>query len=382
MSQKTARFVVSIVATMGLLALLSQFVVYVVDQRELAVVLRFGEPVRAATKPGLYFKAPFVESVRLLPSTLQFWGDDQGDTLPDLPTKDNKKIEIVPWAVWKINDPIAFVKKMRTMDNAEKRVFQFARGAMRDIITQHDLEDLVRSTDREMKMAQTEFDSAEKALLEEALPDADIGRTQPKRSVLGRKAILDAINAAARKNLLANSDDQEGGGRGIELVDVGISHIDFVPKVRETTFQRWIAERDAISTRNVQEGEQQKQEILNMTHREVEKINGEGQKRASEIRGKADAEVIKRYADAISEVGEFYTFVRTLEAYEQSINDQTEIILTTDNDFLRQFKAIGSVGPLPSTVSPGDSAPNNSAESDTGDSPLDSTVSLSDSEQE
>ena len=339
MSQKAAQLAIAFVALLGLLALLSQFVVYVVDQRELAVVLRFGEPVRSATEPGLYFKMPFVESVRQFPSTLQFWGDNDGEVLPDLPTKDNKKIEIIPWAVWKINDPIAFIKKMRTMDNAENRVAQFARGAMRDVITQYDLEDLVRSTDRPIKTAKSEFDAEELRMLQEMLPPDAV--SEPKKKVVGRQAILTAINTAARKSLVANANNEEDGARGIELVDVGISHIDFVTQVRQTTFERWIAERDAISTGNVKEGERRKQEILNMTNREIEKIRGEGQRKASEIRGNADAEVIKRYADAISEVGEFYTFVRTLEAYEKSISRQTEMILTTDNDFLKQLQRMG-----------------------------------------
>jgi membrane protease subunit HflC len=342
MSQRIAQLAIKIVAAVGVLLLLAQFVVYVVDQRELAVVLRFGKPVRANIEPGLYFKAPFVESVRLLPSTLQFWGDDPQEVLPDLPTKDNKKIEIVPWAVWKVNDPIAFVQRMRTMENAERRVAQFARGAMRDVITKYDLEDLVRSTDREMKMAQLEFDEDELELLQEVLPESQIAAKTPKtKGLVGREAILKKINSEAMRSL-ANADDEGTAMRGIELVDVGISHIDFVEAVRRTTFERWIAEREAISTRNEKIGEQQKQEILNKTNAEIQRIEGDGQRKASETRGEADAEVIRRYAEAISEVGEFYTFVRTLEAYETSINKESELILTTDNDFLKQLQRMNS----------------------------------------
>ena len=330
---------VRLIALLGLVGVLAQFAIYVVDQREMAVVLRFGEPVRSQTDPGLYFKIPLVESVRTLPSTLQFWGDGPGDVLPDLPTKDNKKIEIIPWAVWKINDPIAFVQRMRTMDVAERRVAQFARGAIRDVITKYDLEDLVRSTNREMQSAQLEFGEDDLEILKQALPEEDLAVTTPKtRGLVGREAILQQINDAAQATLAATTDDEHRGPRGIELVDVGISHIDFVETVRKTTFQRWIAERDAISTRNVKEGEQQKQEILNRTHAEIERIRGEGQRLASETRGAADAEVIRRYAEAISKVGDFYTFVRTLEAYEKSIDANTELILTTDSDFFRQLQ--------------------------------------------
>jgi membrane protease subunit HflC len=351
MSQRLARIAVQVVAGIGLLSLTAQFVVYVVDQRELAVVLRFGEPVRANVKPGLYFKAPFIESVKLLPSTLQFWGDNPAEVLPDLPTKDNKKIEIVPWAVWKVNDPIAFVKRMRTMENAENRVAQFARGAMRDVITKYDLEDFVRSTSREMKMAQLEFGDEELELLQDVLPNAELDTSAPKAGALiGRESILQKINQAAMESLDDSTDQDNSGARGIELVDVGISSIDFVDTVRSTTFQRWIAERDAISTRNVKIGEQQKQELLNKTHAEIERIHGEGQRQASQIRGEADAEVIRRYAEAIGEVGDFYTFVRTLEAYEKSLNDQTELILTTNNDFLKQLQNMHHDGAATETV--------------------------------
>lgn len=350
MSQRIVQTIVKVFALLGLLLLMTRFVVYVVDQRQLAVVLRFGEPVRANVEPGLYFKVPLVETVRLLPSTLQFWGDSQNEVLPDLPTKDNKKIEIIPWAVWKVNDPIAFVKRMRTMENAENRVAQFARGAMRDVITKYDLEDLVRSTSREMKMAQLEGAESDLELLQAVLPEEELAANAPKtRGLVGRQEILKKINTAARHSLAANVDDSEEGARGIELVDVGISHIDFVETVRRTTFQRWIAERDSFSAHNVKVGEQQKQEILNKTHAEVERIQGDGQRQASILRGEADAEVIRRYAEAIGQVGEFYTFVRTLEAYEKSFNDQTELILTTNNHFLKQFQDLQPASGLPAT---------------------------------
>lgn len=341
---KISRFAIPAAVLIVLLAIASQFMIYVVDQRELAVVLQFGKPVRQATKPGIYWKVPFIETVRILPSTLQFWGDDT--SVPDLPTKDDKKIELTPWAVWKINDPIAFVSRLRTMDNAEQRVAQFTRGAMRDVITQFELSDLVRSTNREMKTAQLDIVNKDASLPKEALPEAlqeEAASKKPSTHVIGREEILREINADARKRMAAVSDGEESlQSRGIELIDVGISHIDFVDSVRMKTFERWKAERGAISTRNITEGEQLKQEILNMTNSEVEKIKGEGQRQASETRGKADAEVIKRYADAISATGEFYTFVRTLEAYEKALSSNAQLILTTDNDFLKQLKHLGT----------------------------------------
>ncbi len=345
MNPKFSRLAVPVAALLVIFLILSQFMVYVVDQRELAVVLQFGNPVRPVTDPGIHFKIPFIETVRILPSTLQFWGDEPSDKLPDLPTKDDKKIELVPWAVWKINDPIAFVTRLRTIENAEQRVAQFTRGAMRDVITQFELADLVRSTNREMKTAQLDIVSQDAGLPKEALPEGlemAMESKKPSTHVIGRQAILKEINDDARGRMSASTDPDEAlQSRGIELIDVGISHIDFVDSVRMKTFERWKAERDAISTRNITEGERLKQEILNSTNSEVERIHGEGQRTASETRGHADAQVIKRYADGIAATGEFYTFVRTLEAYEKALSNQTQLILTTDNDFLKQLKHLG-----------------------------------------
>jgi modulator of FtsH protease HflC len=359
MNPKYSRLAVPAAVLLVIFLALSQFMIFVVDQRELAVVLQFGNPVRAVTKPGIHFKVPFIETVRVLPSTLQFWGDAPSDKLPDLPTKDDKKIELIPWAVWKINDPIAFVTRLRTMDNAEQRVAQFTRGAMRDVITQFELADLVRSTNREMKTAQLDIISQDAGATKEVLPEGlemAVESKKPSTHVIGREAILKEINEDARARMTASTDADEAlQARGIELVDVGISHIDFVDSVRMKTFERWKAERDAISTRNITEGERLKQEILNSTNSEVERIHGEGQRTASETRGHADAEVIKRYAEGIAATGEFYNFVRTLEAYEKALSNQTQLILTTDNDFLKQLKHLGDSDgspAIPQTLAP------------------------------
>jgi membrane protease subunit HflC len=370
MNQNFRRFGIVTLVGLLLLFIVLQLSLYVVDQRELAVVLQFGKPVRQAVEPGIYFKVPFVETVRILPSTLQFWGDDFSEKLPDLPTKDDKKIELIPWAVWKINDPIAFVSRLRTMENAEQRVAQFTRGAMRDVITQFELSDLVRSSNREMKTAQLDIAQQNDVLQKDPAAEGLEMATakQPSTHFIGRGKILETINADARQRMAASTSAEESmQSRGIELVDVGISHIDFVDSVRMKTFERWKAERDAISTRIIKLGEEQKQQILNLTNAEVERIQGEGQRSASETRGRADAEVIKSYADGIAATGEFYTFVRTLQAYEKALSNQTQLILTTDNDFLQQLKHLGkgdgspalrsSVINTPAITSPASSAP-------------------------
>lgn len=326
-------------AVVTVILLITPFWVFIVDEREQAVVLRFGAPVRDFQDPGVHFKLPLVESVVLLPKTLQMW---HGDSIPDLPTSDDKKIEVEPWAIWKINNPIAFVQRLRTMSAAEQRVAQITRSTVRDLVTQYELAELVRSSNR--MLSSDDVGSSIPAEAGEIIQEAAI---QPQVSPIetGRAKLLDSIRAEAVRR-------SEAGG-GISLVDVGISQVDFVAVVREKTFDRWIEERRAISARIENVGKKESREIVNKANAEAERIIGEGQRTASETRGKADAEVIRRYAETINQVGDFYTFVRTLEAYESAITADSRMILTTDSDFLKLLKA-GAEMPIETVTATGD----------------------------
>jgi membrane protease subunit HflC len=318
---------------------------FTVNERELAVVLQFGNPVASYTEPGLRFKVPFIQEVKRLPKTYQFWSG-ANDVLVDLPTKDGKKIEVTPWAVWKITDPERFVRVLRTVEEAESRVSTFVRGEMRDVITAHDLAEVVRSTDRELTYTfQVELPPSETTLpmpKENAEVAPPVSVAQPgaiAKINVGREKIVRQIKQIVQQRL-AGGDEPDEEGRGIELVDVGISRIDFVPQVREAAFERLIAFMESIAARHTNEGERRKQEILNRTAAEVQKIEGEGSQQANTIRGEVDAEVIEAYAKAIEETGEFYNFTRTLEAYKAVLDGKTRLILTTDNQLLQLLNAM------------------------------------------
>jgi membrane protease subunit HflC len=341
-----------LLAVAGICLVLLPLFTFVVDEREMAVVLRFGRPVRSMTAPGLYWCAPGIEKVRILPATVQFWGDAKNSLISDLPTKDDKKIELVTWAVWKIKDPVVFVQRLRTVDDAEQRVAQFVRSAIRDSITQYELAELVRSTNRELQTAKLDIESAGLAADIANFEDSiESGKSEIK---MGRQKILDKIKADIQKRLTAAAGS-DGSAQGIELVSVGVSKIDFVASVREKTFDRWIAERGALSALNVNEGERLKQEILNQTKAEVEKIEGEGKRKSSEIRGKVDAEVIELYANAIQSTAEFFEFVRTLELYEKSFGKDSRLYLSTDSplfEMMRGEPASKPAASLPQSLQP------------------------------
>ncbi len=156
---------------------------------------------------------------------------------------------------------------------------------------------------------------------------------------VGREKIVRQIKEIIQQRLEA-ADEEGEEGRGIQLVDVGVASIGFVPQVREAAFQRLIAFMESIAARYTNEGERRKQEIINRTGAEVQKIEGEGSQQASTIRGEVDAEVIEAYADAIREAGDFYNFTRTLEAYKEALGGRTRLVLGTDSQLLRLLNAL------------------------------------------
>lgn len=344
---------------------LSESVLYTVNERELAVLLQFGEPVASRTKPGLYFKLPLIQEVMRLPKTLQVWhGTNQAERLVDVPTADGKKVEVTVWAVWRISDPAQFVQTLRTVSNAESRVKEFVRSTARDTITTHKLSEIVRSTNRKMtytlglppEIVATAGAAAKKG----AESDQDqtildfVVPPEAKESIeLGRLEITSQIKNTAQRGLAEAGQSQgQQRGRGIELVDVGLSRIEFVPQVREAAFDRAISLMGAIAIKAISEGEQRKNEIINKAKADARRIEGEGKKQANILKGQVDAEIIDSYAKAIRESGEFYNFTRTLEVYKEALKGETRLILTTDSELLRMIKTLEPSRPPALKTSP------------------------------
>ncbi len=330
---------------------------FVVNERELAVILQFGKPVRSITEPGLYWKVPFTQEVRRLPSTLQFWRSTED--IVDLPTADGKKIEVTAWALWQITDPQRFVEVLRTVDNGELAVKDRVRATIRDEITRHQLTEVVRSSDRELtyslrfELPEAQLKNGDDADSEEAPQTNPAQPGVDERITIGREQIVQKIKDNVSRRL---QGEEEGEiNRGIALVDVGISNIGFVPAVREMAFERLKAFMESIAAGYYNAGVQRKQEILNATNAEVEKILGEGEREAQKIRGKVDAELITKYANAIEETGDLYNFEKTLEVYRKALDGKSRLILTTDSELFRLLKSVDDVETNAAT-SPGASA--------------------------
>jgi len=292
--------------------ILANSALYVIPEGQQAVVLQFGKPVQERKEAGLYFKTPFIQEVHRLEKRLLPW---DGDAEP-MVTQDKRSIFIDVWARWRIIDPMKFYMAVGTVQDGQQRLDELVDSAVRDVIAKNYLLEAVRTTDNAL-----EYES------EELKRDWAARR---ERVRTGRQKIEKEIKELA-------SQDDLGKTYGMELVDVHIKRINYERSVRDKVYDRMKSERMRIASLYESEAEEEKNRILGATKKELDQIEGEMEKRSAEIRGEADAVVIKLTAEAYGKSPDFYEFLRQLEAYKNTLGRGTRLILSTDNEFLAQL---------------------------------------------
>ena len=287
--------------------------VYTVDETEQVVVTQFGKVVdEPKNDPGLYFKVPFIQNANYFPKNLQEWDGDPGQ----IPTLDKTFIWVDTFARWKIVDPLKFFQTVTNMTGALSRLDDIIDAAVRNLITSYPLIETVRRTDREL-------DTFEVGL-EDIKDKRDLGSVK-----LGRQKIEKEIMDQAQPKLAKF---------GIEVVDVKIKRLNYVEEVQRSVFSRMIAERKQIAEKFRSEGRGEARKIEGDREREMKRITSEAYKTAQEVMGKADATATKIYADAFGLDPDFYSFVKTLEIYQETLDEESSLVLSTDTEFFKYLK--------------------------------------------
>ena len=285
---------------------------YTVDQTQQVIITQFGEPIgKPITEAGLRLKKPFIQKVNYFEKRLLAW-----DGLPtQVPTKDKRYIWVDTTARWRIVDPLKFLQTVGNERTALGRLDDIIDSATRNQITSHLLYELVRNSEREFVETEVSLE------IEEKIGEVKYGREEISRSILEEASRLVP-------------------GFGIELVDVRIKRLNYVERVRQGVYARMIAERKRVAEQYRSEGQGKRAEIEGMREKELQRITSEAYRRAQEITGKADAEATKIYAGAYNKDPEFYSFLKTLDTYKGTLNEQTWLLLTSDSDFYKYLKSI------------------------------------------
>ncbi len=284
---------------------------YTVDETEQVIITQFGRIVGTPkTDPGLRFKVPFIQRANYFAKNLLDWDGDPGQ----IPTLDKTFIWVDTFARWKITDPVKFFQTVNNQFNAVGKLNDIIDPAVRNFITSYSLIETVRKSSRSLDTSDVETE--------------DRFRTSYAVNV-GREKITQGILKQAQPKLAQF---------GIELVDVKIKRINYVEQVRKSVYGRMIAERKQIAEKYRSEGKGEAQKILGERERDLQEITSEAYRKAQEIKGKADGEATIIYAKAYGVDPEFYSFVQTLEIYDQSLGEKNTLILSTESEFLKYLK--------------------------------------------
>ncbi|MEM8884295.1 MAG: protease modulator HflC [Planctomycetota bacterium] len=288
---------------------------YVVNEWEQVVITQFGEPKgEPKREAGLYFRLPFVQDVNRFDRRVLIWDGKKNE----ITTADKRFIWVDTTARWRIADPLKFLQTVRTEIGAQGRLDGILDSATRDVISAHDLIEVVRLSNRVLSIE----------------PDADdVGQLDDRardKIANGREKLVGQIKDQA--SVLAPQ-------YGIELIDVRIKRINYVEQVRRAVYKRMISERQRIAERYRSIGEGKKAEIEGRRERDEKRITSEAYRKAQEIVAKADAEAAQIFADSYGADPEFYSFYRTLEAYKKIVGANHTLVVSPDSPLYRYLSS-------------------------------------------
>ena len=300
---------------------------FVVKETEQVIITKFGKIVddvlwteNPVTKPGLYFKLPFIHEVNRLEKRFLPW-----DGRPErMLTKNKQYLIIDSFARWRIIDPVEYFTSLRDVRRAISRINDILEAATKSAVANHEVEQIFRSSPgRPLDSNQSMAEAAEGS----AVLDANL---------TGRNEIQAEILAKAAPKLLEF---------GIELKDVRFKRINYAVGVRDHIFERMRTERKQIAAEKRSKGAGEAAKIKGEKVKKLRELTSEAYREVEEIRGKADANASRIYAEAYNkspQAASFYEFTKTLAIYEDILNSDTSFILTTDSPLFRLFKSLES----------------------------------------
>jgi len=332
-----------ILAVIAIFVILQAF--FTVDETEVAIVTTFGEFKQSHISPGLKMKTPFVDSVTKFDKRLQ-----RVDVPPEaLLTSDKKRLTVDAYARYKIINPLIFFKNLTNESTADSRIASIVASKIREEIAQDTQEEII-SAKRENVMANIttmsnlfEISYLEAQALENGLQNIDLFMYTKE---VGQNYFTIADNNEIA-SILSNSLEEGTEVKyylplqniwGVEVFDVRIKRADFPDSVENSIFERMVAERFRKASAFRAEGEEQDKEIRAAVDREVEITLETANGQSAITRGEGEALAIEALAEALSSDPEFYGFVRSLEAYEKSLANDTTVILDPESELFKYLE--------------------------------------------
>ena len=279
----------TLLAVIVVLFLLVSSSLYIVDQRQKAIVFQLGEVVSVKESPGLYFKIPMVQNVRFFDSRILTMDAEEPDRFI---TSEKKNVLVDLFVKWRIVDVKQYYISVRGDESlARVRLAQTVNSSLRDEFGNRTVHEVVS------------------------------GQRDKIMEIMRQKADADARNI------------------GVEVVDVRLKRVDLPKEVSESVYRRMEAERKRVANELRSSGFADSEKIRSNADRQREVIMAKAYRDAQKTKGEGDAKATEIYAEAFQRSPEFYSFYRSLEAYKQSFQNKSDMmVLEPNSEFFKYLK--------------------------------------------
>lgn len=263
--------------------------IYIVDQRQQAILFQLGEVIDVKTEPGLYFKIPLAQNVRYFDKRILTMNTEEPERFI---TSEKKNVLVDLFVKWRIVDVKQYYISVRGDENlAQTRLAQTINASLRDEFGNRTVHDVV-SGERDVIM-----------------------------EIMRQKADSDARSI------------------GVEVVDVRLKRVDLPQEVSESVFRRMEAERKRVANELRSTGAAESEKIRADADRQREVILAEAYREAQKTMGDGDSQAAATYASAFQKDSEFYAFWRSMDAYKQSFKNKGDMmVLDPTSDFFKYLK--------------------------------------------
>ena len=270
----------------ALVAIVLYSSVFIVQQTQYALVLRFGAVQSAISEPGLKFKMPLIDTVIYFEKRVL----DLDLPVQTLLSADRQNLEVDAFTRYRIIDPLKFYQAVGSIPLANQRLQSFTNSVMRNVLASASRDAIVRT----------------------------------ERSELMQR-IQEDVNRQAQS-------------LGIEMIDVRLTRVDLPAANSQAVYQRMRTEREREAADLRANGQQLAQTIRAKAEREATVIRAEANRKAEELRGQGDADRNRILAEAFGQDPDFFAFYRSLQAYEAGLKSgETRLVLSPNSDFFRYF---------------------------------------------
>lgn len=275
------------IVILGVLAVLIYLSVYTVSEKQIIVKFKLGEIVKIEDEPGLKFKIPIFNNIRVFEKRIQTLDSSPGEYL----TSEKKYVIVDSFVKWRITDVAEYYRS--TQGDSDKARARLAR------------------------------------IVDDAL-----------KSQFSSRGVVEVISGERTEIMNAARDkvNEEAQSLGISIIDVRIKKLDYDTSISDRVFNRMRTERKGVANKLRSEGQEEATVIRAEAEREREEILAEAYRQSETIRGEGDATAASTYAKAYGKNAEFYNFYRSLNAYKETFSSGQDIlVLKPDSEFFRYF---------------------------------------------